>query len=124
MVTICAERKKHIRRSAPLKTLEKFGFEILKGERPIIEIGQGIYTAMTKFVMIAAHTPSMGSITDFVISVYLVPSRSADPQSESADENMKNMKNMKLGTRTASGRADARTIWPGTQTAAIPAPCA
>ena len=43
MVTICAERKKHIRRSAPLKTLEKFGFEILKGERPIIEIGQGIY---------------------------------------------------------------------------------
>ena len=59
MVTICAERKKHIRRSAPLKTLEKHGAETLKGERPIIEIGQGIY---------------------------LVPSRSADPQSESTDE--------------------------------------
>ena len=43
MVTICAERKKHIRRSAPLRTLERFGAEMLKGERPIIEIGRGIY---------------------------------------------------------------------------------
>ena len=47
MVTICAERKKHIRRSAPLRTLERFGAEMLKDERPIIEIGQGIYPVLS-----------------------------------------------------------------------------
>ena len=47
MVTLCGTRRKHVRRSATLKTLEEGAMKILECEQ-IIETGPGLYLVQSK----------------------------------------------------------------------------